>query len=283
MSNKSKTRLFHKLLVCTDSSPGSSGAINAGLELGRLTSAKLRLLEVVVFPMHPDQLPTSLEQMRVREDYAQARLEPYQASAAEAGVDLEVQVRTSATAYEGILEEVKSDQPDLIVMGRKGATKLSRLLMGSVTARVIGLSPCSVLVVPRNAVLNLKKILLAHDGSEYGEAAWRQVIPLAKQTKSEVIAVSVARNERREIDCKLVLQHLEASANRNDISLHSAFLTGRPFEQIIKTAKEEQVGLVAMGSHGRTGLAQLLIGSVTERVIGTVGCPVLVVKHKKKE
>ena len=239
------------------------------------------MLEVVISPLYPDQLPTSLEQMRVREEDARARLEQYHARAAKAGVDLEVQVRTSATAYEGILEKAETDQPGLIIMGRKGSTKLNRLLMGSATARVIGLSPCSVLIAPRHAVLNLRKILLAHDGSEYGEPAWREVIPLAKQAKSEVVAVSVARDERRESACKMVLQHLEASAGRNGISLYPVFLKGRPFEKIIETVKEEQVGLVAMGSHGRTGLAQLLIGSVTERVIGTVGCPVLVVKHSK--
>lgn len=278
-----KAPRFSKLLICTDSSPSSSGAITAGLEIGRLTSAKLRLLTVVMTPLYADQLPTSLEQMRAREQDAQARLEPYQASAAEAGVDLEVRVRTSATAYEGILDEAATDQPSLIVMGRKGSTNLSRLLMGSVALRVIGLSGCSVLVVPRAAVLSLKRILLAHDGSEYGEAAWREVIPLAKLAKSEVVAVSVARDDRRETDCKIVLQHLEASADRHGIPLQSVLLKGRPFEKIIETAKEEQVGLVAMGSHGRTGLTRLFMGSVAQRVIGTVGCPVLVVKKRPEE
>jgi nucleotide-binding universal stress UspA family protein len=275
----SETPRFSKILVCTDNSPSSSGVINTGLELARLTSAQLRLLTVVKSPLYPDQLSTSLEQMRAREQDARLQLEPYQASAAEAGVDLEVRVRTSATAYEGILEEAEATQPNLIVMGRKGSTRLSRLLMGSVTERVIGLSGCSVLIVPHNAGLNLNRILLAHDGSEYGEAAWREVIHLAKLAKSEVVAVSVARDDRREIECKMVLQHLGASADRHGIPLQSIFLKGRPFEKIIETAKEERAGLVAMGSHGRSGFVRLFMGSVAERVIGTVGCPVLVVKR----
>jgi nucleotide-binding universal stress UspA family protein len=278
----SETSRFAKLLVCTDSSPSSPGVINAALEVGRLTGAKLSLLEVVRTPLYSDQLPGSLEQMRAREQDALARLAPYQASAAAAGVDLEVRVRTAATAYEGILEEAEADKPGLIVMGRKGSTRLSRLLMGSMAERVIGLSGCSVLVVPHNAVLNVKRILLAHDGSEYGEAAWREVIHLAKRAQSEVVAVSVARDDRREIDCKLVLQHLGASADRHGIPLQSIFLKGRPFEEIIETAKEEQVGLVAIGSHGRTGFSQLFMGSVAKRVIGKVGCPVLVVKMRQE-
>jgi nucleotide-binding universal stress UspA family protein len=279
----SETPRFAKLLVCTDNSPSSPGVIKTGLEVGRLTSAKLRLLEVVMTPLYQYQLLTSLEQMQAREQEVLAQLEHYQASAAEAGVDLEVRVRTSATAYQGILEEAEADQPGLIVMGRKGSTRLSRLLMGSTAERVIGLSACSVLIVPHNAVLNLKRILLAHDGSEYGEAAWREVIHLAKLAKSEVIAVSVARDDRREIDCRMVLQHMEASAERHGIPLQSVFLRGRPVEKIVETAEEERVGLVVMGSHGRTGLARFFMGSVAERVVGTARCPVLVVKMRQAE
>jgi nucleotide-binding universal stress UspA family protein len=274
---------FQKLLVCSDGSPGSAGAINAGLEFCRLASASLCLLEVVTSSLSPDLVPFSPEQLRDLEDGARARLAPYQTSAAAAGLDVEIQVQTSATAYEGILNAAGMGPPGLIVMGRKGSAKLSRLLMGSVTKRVIGLSRGSVLIVPRNAVFNLKKILVAHDGSEYGEAAWREIIPLAKRAQAEVVAVSVARDERRELDCKVVLQHLKASADRNGIPLCPVFRKGRPFEQIIATAREERVGLVAVGSHGRTGLAQLLVGSVAERVIGMVGCPVLVVKYRQEK
>ena len=66
---------------------------------------------------------------------------------------MEPRVRTGPSAYEGILEEVGELQPDLIIMGRHGYTGLTRLLMGSVTARVIGHSPCHVLVVPREVAL----------------------------------------------------------------------------------------------------------------------------------
>jgi nucleotide-binding universal stress UspA family protein len=273
----SETPRFAKLLICTDNSPSSPGVIKAGLEVGRLTSAKLRLLTVVKSPLYSDHLPSSLEQD------TRAQLEKYRASASEAGVDLELRVRTAATAYGGIIEEAETDPPGLIVVGRKGSTRLARLLMGSVAERVIGLSGCSVLIVPHNTVLNIKRILLAHDGSEYSEAAWREIIHLAKLAKSEVIAVSVARDDRREIECKLVLQHLAASADRHGIALQTIFLQGRPFEKIIATAKEEQVGLVAMGSHGRTGLPRFFMGSVAERVIGTAGCPVLVVKMSHTE
>jgi universal stress protein A len=90
--------------------------------------------------------------------------------------------------------------------------------------------------------------------------------------------VSVARDKSRQADCHIALQHLEASAARHGISLQSLFLEGRPFEQIIQAAEEEKVDLIVLGSHGRSGLARLLMGSVAERVTATVTCPVLVAK-----
>jgi nucleotide-binding universal stress UspA family protein len=55
-------------------------------------------------------------------------------------------------------------------------------------------------------------------------------------------------------------------------------LKGEPYEVIVKTAEQSNVGLIVVGSHGRSGIEKLLMGSVTERVIGHAGCPVLVVK-----
>jgi nucleotide-binding universal stress UspA family protein len=53
---------------------------------------------------------------------------------------------------------------------------------------------------------------------------------------------------------------------------------GRPEEAIVESAKDHGADLIIMGSHGKTGLERLLVGSVSERVIGSAECPVLVVK-----
>lgn len=58
---------------------------------------------------------------------------------------------------------------------------------------------------------------------------------------------------------------------------------GKAFVEIIKMAREESIDLIVMGSHGRTGLPHILIGSVAERVIRKAPCPVLIVKAKDRK
>jgi len=274
---------LRNLLVCTDGSPASEGAVNAGVQLGILTDAKICLLEVINSPAGYEPISVPPQQLSALEEQARHRMRKYQEKAAATGVALEEAVRTSISVPDGILEEAGARKPDWIIMGRKGLSGIERLLMGSVTSRVIGSSPCNVLVVPREANLGFQRIMIAHDDSVFGEAAWRQTILLAERANSEVIAVSVARDNSRKLECQMVLQHLEASAARHGIRLLSLLLEGRPFEQIIQAAQDERVDLIVLGSHGRSGLARLLMGSVAERVTGTVKCPVLITKLPVEE
>ena len=56
-------------------------------------------------------------------------------------------------------------------------------------------------------------------------------------------------------------------------------LYGDPISQIVHAAEEQRVDMIVMGTHGRTGLTRLLMGSVAEAVVRRAACPVLIVKH----
>ena len=180
MSAASPSAPFPKILVCTDGSPDSEGAITAALNLAKTTGSKVFLLEVLFYLagyelQSPDTLAppmVNMELMQAQETATTERLEAWKTEAAREGVTLVPRVRTGSSAYEGILEEAGESQPDLIIMGRHGYTGLTRLLMGSVTARVIGHSTINVLVVPREVGLDFKRLLIASDGSTFSEAAW---------------------------------------------------------------------------------------------------------------
>ncbi len=122
--------------------------------------------------------------------------------------------------------------------------------------------------------------MLASDGSPFSEAAWTEALTLARTMGSALIGVSVAAANRDISVATEVVRSLEAAASQQGITLDTMIPVGRPEVGIVKAAEFKQASLIIVGSHGRTGLKRLLMGSVVERVIGHAKCPVLVVKKK---
>jgi nucleotide-binding universal stress UspA family protein len=193
--------------------------------------------------------------------------------------------------HERIVERAAAGSRDLIIMGAKGHGLLELALVGSVTQRVIGFSRQDVLVVPMTGEIAWKKILLATDGSECSTAAAARAVDLAQAYGSELLIVSVLdlplqiKTETSELLEKLIGQHQgyvdEVKSRGEAAHLRATGLVrqGSSHQAILQAAQEEKASLIVMGSHGRTGLTRLLMGSTTEKVIGQATCPVLVVKE----
>jgi nucleotide-binding universal stress UspA family protein len=90
-------------------------------------------------------------------------------------------------------------------------------------------------------------------------------VPMPPETRAEILA-----DVRRRLTAR-------ATAAGHE-SLPTEVLTGAPARAIVDAAKEHQCDLIVMGTHGRHGMAHLLLGSVAERVVRTAACPVLVVR-----
>jgi len=67
------------------------------------------------------------------------------------------------------------------------------------------------------------------------------------------------------------------------VTVETRVVTGSPARAIVAAAEEDGCDVIVMGTHGRTGLSHMLMGSVAERVIRTAGCPVLTVRHRSTE
>ena len=74
-----------------------------------------------------------------------------------------------------------------------------------------------------------------------------------------------------------------SSLESNGKAVSGHFAVGLPFMEIIQAAKKEKADLIIMGTHGRTGLEHVLMGSVAEKVVRRAPCPVLTVKHPDQE
>jgi nucleotide-binding universal stress UspA family protein len=267
---------WKKLLVCTDGSPDSKAAVNKTLALAGLCGGTVCVLQVLpTMPecegVAPDLTVRPVEEIR-------RQMEAITAQAAAGRVTLKTRLCRGVSPFAAILEEIERLQPDLVVMGRYGKTGRKRLMPGSVTARVVGLSPVTVLVAPLGAPFGFSRILIASDGSPGGAAAFREALAIARQMRGQLLAISVLPRKKAAGPAEAILEDLHVTAGEQGVNLESRVLVGEPEAAIVEAAQKSRTELIVMGSQRRTGFKRLLLGNVAERVIGRAACPVLVVK-----
>ena len=284
-----------KLLLSTDGSEFSEGAAREAVKLAKLCSSKL--FAVSVIETNPEFEVLAPQFIEKEEKNTRDHLQQIKYMAEKEGIACEMIARHAESPFQAIVDEAEKNQVDMIIMGRRGRTGIRRLLMGSVTAKVIGYSPCNVLVVPRLAEIKYQKILVATDGSRYSMSAATEAIGIAKRCGAYLFVISVVPSEtaspfdivhsemQHEMIAKTEFHHGEKNVNdllviarQEGVKAEGLVIEGRSYEAIVENARAKRVDLVVMGSHGRTGLERLLMGSVTERVVGNADCSVLIVK-----
>jgi nucleotide-binding universal stress UspA family protein len=272
---------LEKILLPTDGSEFSAGAEREAINLARRLGSYLYITSVV--HGFPEEDALAFQQLIEREqEKANSYMEAVKSKAVEAGVKCEKILRNGEAPYQEIVDTAEEQQVDLIVMGRRGKKNMMRLLVGASTAEVIGSAHCSVLVTPREAKFEGKNLLLAVDGSPYSDRATTAAMNLAKRLKVPITLLSVVYSEHKESrrrDAETVVERTKKLLEAEGISVESRIVTGRYAESIVETAQNVGCDLIVVGSHGRTGLKKLLLGSVSERVIGLAPCAVLVVKN----
>jgi nucleotide-binding universal stress UspA family protein len=140
---------FERLLVATDGSEFSKAAVQEAITIASACSSTLYVLLVIEMSAEYEYWDaTSTEQL---ETLMRKYLDGVKAKAAKAGVKCEVILHLGDEPYKFIISEAAKRKVSTIIMGSHGRTGLTRLMMGSVTSRVIGHAPCKVLVVPVKA------------------------------------------------------------------------------------------------------------------------------------
>ena len=169
----------------------------------------------------------------------------------------------------------------LIVMGRRSSLGLARVRLGNTTAKVIGHAHCSVLVVPRETETGGRHLVLATDGSRHAQAATAMAATFAKILQAPTTAISAilpSHSIERQQEAASAARQAADFVAEQGIAADAEVLHGRPDEVIVQAAASKHADLIVVGSHGRTGLARAMLGSVSERVLDTAAVPVLVVK-----
>ena len=207
-------------------------------------------------------------------------------------------------AYEEICAAAKELKADLIVIATHGYTGYERAFLGSTAERVVQHSRCPVLVVrkhisrwdaaadPRTLTgFRLRRILAPTDFSDSSLAGFDYAVQVARDFKAELQLVHVINPHLYPFGDQYValdpvqLTGKAADAAENQMRSMAAeakvrysvrVIQGSPAIQI-RNAANEEADLIVISTHGRTGLAHMLIGSVAEHVVRYAHCPVLVI------
>lgn len=154
--------------------------------------------------------------------------------------------------------------------------------------------------------LDLKKLLVPTDFSENSKKALVYAVRLAQRNSASLILLHVFEsleferqlpqdfsyesNEelrklfdaaRRRSEERLVT--LSRGVQESNVRVETSQRLGTPYEEIVKVAKEREVDLIVIATHGYTGLKHFLLGSTTERVANVSPCPVLVVRQEERD
>lgn len=281
MNDLSPLGRLERILVSTDGSEYSDGAVRVGIDAARKCSSQLTALTIVI--SNPEVEAIAPQIVAKGEMRAKAILDAVERQAKAAGVSVERLVRHGQDPGHQIVRQAEKRNIDLIVMGRRGVRGLARMFVGEATVKVCGQAPCSVLVVPRSGKLPSNRILLATDGSRYSDAAAVMTETLARRCALPVSIVSVTipgHSDARRAEASAAVARVKDAFVRAGIDADGETVHAeRPELGIVETAKKVGADLIVVGSHGRSGLIEkVMIGSVSERVIGATEWPVMVVK-----
>ena len=146
-------------------------------------------------------------------------------------------------------------------------------------------------------MIDIKSILAPTDFSTHAEHALKYAGELAKNLKAKMYVLHVAEysnvggdpdatellipNYIPELEKKGKdqLDQITRRLREVGVDAHSVFVAGRAYQDIARMAKELNVDLIVLGTHGRTGFSHLFFGSTAEKVVRLCPCPVLTVKH----
>jgi nucleotide-binding universal stress UspA family protein len=297
---------FKNILCATDFSDFSNHTVNYGVALAREFDARLTICHVIdlssVAIYGEFQLDPIGQQNRIVED-ARAQLREL---TGDQPIAWEPLVTVGKPADE-ITRAVEEKCIDLVIAATRGRSGFKRLILGSVTERLMRTLTCPLLVVrspEHEAVktpdkeIRLKKILVGCDFSPDSQHAFQYGVSLAQEFEAELHITHVIEppaqpnlireespvsEEIREDYHNLLTQRLKEMIPEEAAVWcipQTSILEGQAYEEIVEYAAAKDIDMIVIGVRGHGLVKTLFLGSTTDRVIRNSPCPVLSVSSK---
>jgi len=287
-------QLYEKMLVACGLEPSGLHAFKEIIKYVKEDGKPIIVLSVV--PFYEEFYEGDLYLFTSKEDILGKFYKPFEEvlkKAKEIGDQEKIVVKTvleEGDPFIKIVDTALSENCDLIILGRKKELGLMGRLLGVNIARTIGHSPIDIFVIPEGSNLSFNKILVPIDGSVYSEIALKKACKIAQTFSSELFILSVVDipveisteypdlRERVYSKAKNILEGAQKFAENLCKKVETDIREGDPAEEILSFIKEKGIETVVIGSHGKTGMKRLLMGSVAEKVLTFASIPVLVSK-----
>ena len=291
-----------KLILCPiDFSEFSVSAYQHALSVAEHYQAKLVAQHIVELWQHPSAGFAATagdyeEYWQALREKGKEQLQGFVKNHTHDEIQPELLVQVGVAA-DSILSFAQSQETDVIVMGTHGRRGFDRLMLGSVTDRVMRTAPCPVLAASKPAhgsvaagkerghVHHLSRILFCADFSENSERALNYAISATAEYDCELTLLhvleevpSLAKTEEAMAVAAERLDKLIPPEGRKTLKIKTAVRIGKTYAQIIQLALEAHTDLVTMGVRGRGALDVAVFGSTTYRVMQLGSCPVLAVR-----
>jgi nucleotide-binding universal stress UspA family protein len=300
--------MIHKILIPLDGSDLAERALVPALQLAQYSEAPISLLRSVsterVLATDPYTLGTfttgeTNPSLEIARKDALSYLTSLHKSKIK-GVEVKLQMREGDPATT-IIDVAQEDSTDLIAMSSHGYSGVTRWVLGSVAERVLRAAPCPVFIV--RSAQPVRHMLIPLDGSSLSEHILSSAIDAALAFNCKVtflrsiqspsvtdvedlekIEPGLGRSYVDEIH-ETASAYLNVFANRyrtrvSDLNL--VVIHGSPPQNILDYASLHDVDLIAMSTHGRTGLKRWVYGSVTEKVLhAATRCSMLIVRPEQ--
>jgi nucleotide-binding universal stress UspA family protein len=279
-----------RLLVPTDFSEQSAYAVDLACQITKKTGGQVVVIHVLdhtglfdfsagssTYPMMGNPAGLELDQQFLESLYANAEekckkfLEPYEKE----GFQITKKIKIGS-AFHYITEEINEDNTNLVIMGSKGASGFEEVLIGSNTEKIVRHARCPVLTVKSKVNIDdVHDIVLATSFREEDSHVAEEIMKLQEVFKAKLHLVRVNTPNNFETTRKLMAR-AEAFVKENNISNYTINIYNDKVEEdgIIFFAQDINADMIALATHGHTGLVHLLSGSIAEDVVNHAKRPV---------
>ena len=272
------------ILVPVDFSVQARYAAKVAAKIAKQTNSKLFLLHMLELPTgvidpsshnSSSNTPTSLLFLK----RAHKKFEEFKKSSFLKGVDMEESVLFQK-AYEGIIEETKKHNVDLIVMGSKGTSGLEEMLVGSNTEKVVRNSHVPVLVIKNDVEdFKIENIIFASNFKFKNRGSFQNILDFASlfNAKLHLLKINTIHNFETTKESSDAIRNFINEFDLGDYTLN--IYNDKSVEAgILNFSEVTDTDVIVLNTHGRRGLAHLFSNSIGEGLSNHAKLPVATFK-----